>query len=103
VIFGNKTSKDARNYSLPDGTNTPRQLTDLSAEITLSARYTPCPLAALGMLREGDALESYGTGNFAFGYPSIALRACFGGLMDATAGLLYVGNGQYFQPLPADS
>jgi hypothetical protein len=42
------------------------------------------------MLREGDTLETYGSGNFAFGY--------FGGLMDAATGLLYVGDGQYYDP-----
>ena len=80
MIFGNKTSKDAQNYSLSDGTNTPRQLTDLQGEITLSARYTPW----------GDSLELHGTGDFSFGY--------FGGVLDATTGLLYVGNGQYYDP-----
>jgi len=39
------------------------------------------------MLREGDTLETYGTGNFTYGY--------FGGVMDAATGLLYVGYGQY--------
>ena len=29
------------NFSLPDGTNTPRQLSDIDGEITLSTRYTP--------------------------------------------------------------
>ncbi len=76
--IGEKTT--AWNFSLPDGTNTPRQLTDLSGEITLSARYTPW----------GDTLETYGTGNFIYGY--------FGGVLDATTGLLYVGNGQYYDP-----
>jgi len=80
VIFGNKTSKDAQNYSLSDGTNTPRQLTDIQGEITLSASYTPW----------GDSLELHGTGNFSFGY--------LGGVLDATTGLLYVGNGQYYDP-----
>jgi len=32
---------------------------------------------------------------FTLGYPSIALRAGLGGVMDAATGLLYVGNGQY--------
>jgi hypothetical protein len=64
-------------FSLPDGTNTPRQLTDVQGEITLSARYTPW----------GDTLETYGTGNFSYDY--------LGGLLDAATGLLYVGNGQY--------
>lgn len=76
--IGEKTT--AWNYSLPDGTNTPRQLTDVQGEITLSARYTPW----------GDSLELYGTGNFSFGY--------FGGVLDAATGLLYVGDGQYYDP-----
>ena len=67
-------------FVLPDGANTPRQLSDLTGEITLSARYTPW----------GDALDTYGTGDFTFGY--------FGGVMDAATGLLYVGNGQYYDP-----
>jgi len=70
----------AWSYSLPDGTNTPRQLTNSNGEITLSSRYTPW----------GDTLETYGTGNFSFGY--------LGGVLDATTGLLYVGNGQYYDP-----
>jgi RHS repeat-associated protein len=35
-------------------------------------------------------LETYGTGNLAFGY--------YGGVMDAATGLLYVGNGKYYDP-----
>ena len=31
---------NAWNFSLPDGINIPRQLSDLSGEITLSARYS---------------------------------------------------------------
>jgi RHS repeat-associated protein len=67
-------------YSLPDGTNTPRQLTNEVGEITLAGSYTPW----------GNSLEYTGTGNFTFGY--------FGGVMDAATGLLYVGNGQYYDP-----
>jgi len=67
-------------YSLPDGTNTPRQLTNGNGEITLAGRYTPW----------GDSLEYVGAGNFTFGY--------FGGLMDSATSLLYVGNGQYYDP-----
>lgn len=67
-------------YSLPDGTGTPRQLTDGTGDITLSGRYTPW----------GDSLEYAGAGNFTFGY--------FGGMMDAATGLFYVGNGQYYDP-----
>ena len=71
---------NAWSYSLPDGTNTPRQLSDLSGDITLSARYTPW----------GDTLDSFGTGNFTFGY--------LGGVLDGATGLLYVGNGQFYDP-----
>ena len=70
----------AWSYSLPDGTNTPRQLSDLSGEITLSARYTPW----------GDTLDTFGTSGFTFGY--------LGGVLDTATGLLYVGNGQYYDP-----
>jgi hypothetical protein len=55
-------------------------LTDADGEVTLAARFTPW----------GDSLESYGAGNPTFGY--------FGGLMDAVTGLLYVDNGQYYDP-----
>jgi RHS repeat-associated protein len=51
-----------------------------SGTVTISSSYTPW----------GDTLEYQGQGNFAFGY--------FGGLMDAATGLLYVGNGQYYDP-----
>jgi RHS repeat-associated protein len=76
--IGEKTSE--WNFSLPDGTNTPRQLSDVTGDITLSARYTPW----------GNSLELHGTGNFSFGY--------LGGVLDATTGLIYVGNGQYYDP-----
>ena len=71
---------NAWSYSLPDGTNTPRQLTNSLAEITLASRYTPW----------GDTLDTYGIGNFTFGY--------LGGVLDATTGLIYVSNGQYYDP-----
>jgi len=77
--IGEKTTDWA--YSLSDGVNTPRQLSNPTGDITLSARYTPW----------GDALDTYGTGNFAFGY--------LGGILDSATGLLYVGNGQYYDPI----
>ena len=77
-IIGEKTTD--WNFSLPDGTNTPRQLSDISGDITLSARYTPW----------GNSLELHGTGNFTFGY--------IGSILDTATGLLYVGNGQYYDP-----
>lgn len=55
-------------------------MTDDTGEVTYSARYTPW----------GDTLDASGTGNLTFGYPSIELRAGFGGLMDVATGLLYV-------------
>jgi YD repeat-containing protein len=77
--IGEKTT--TWNYSLLDGTNTPRQLTAANGDVTLSARYTPCPLRyPSGVLREGGTLELNGTGNFTFGY--------IGGILDAATGLL---------------
>jgi RHS repeat-associated protein len=67
-------------YGLPDGSGTQRQLVDPQGEITLAASYTPW----------GDTLSVTGTGAFTYGY--------FGGIMDTTTGLLYVGNGQYYDP-----
>jgi RHS repeat-associated protein len=71
---------DAWAYGLPDGSGTQRQLVDPAGEITLAASYTPW----------GDALSVSGEGNFTYGY--------FGGVMDTATGLLYVGNGQYYDP-----
>jgi|GEM_PF-2063871 len=71
---------DAWSYSLPDGAGTPRQLTDAAGEVTFAVSYTPW----------GDTLETFGTGRFTQGY--------FGGMMDSATGLLYVGNGQYYDP-----
>lgn len=67
-------------YSLNDGVGSARQLVDENGDITLTGAYTPW----------GDTLEYNGTGNFTFGY--------FGGLMDAATGLIYIGNGQYYDP-----
>jgi len=68
------------NFSLPDGINIPRQLTNTNGEITLASRYTPW----------GDTLELHGTGNFTYGY--------LGGILDVATNLIYIGNGQYFDP-----
>ncbi len=77
-VIAEKTNAWA--YSLPDGMHTPRQLTNPTGGVTLAGRYTPW----------GDILEVYGTGNFTFGYLS--------GIMDLATGLIYVGNGQYYDP-----
>jgi RHS repeat-associated protein len=71
---------DKWTYSLPDGANTPRQLVNAAGEVTLTSSYTPW----------GDTLSVNGTGSFTQGY--------LGGVMDAVTGLLYVGNGQYYDP-----
>jgi RHS repeat-associated protein len=63
-----------------NGANTPRQLTNSTGEVTLVSSYTPW----------GDTLSVAGTGSFTQGY--------FGGVMDTATGLLYVGNGQYYDP-----
>ena len=77
-VIGQQT--DTWAYPLTDGSSTPRQLVDTNATVTLTASYTPW----------GDTLEVNGTGGFTFGY--------LGGIMDAATGLLYVGNGQYYDP-----
>jgi RHS repeat-associated protein len=77
-VVGEQT--DSWAYDLADGTNTPRQLVDAEGAVTFSASYTPW----------GDTLETHGVGNFSFGY--------LGGLMDTSTGLLYMGNGQYYDP-----
>jgi len=64
---------DVWNYGLHDGTNTPRQLTDLLGEVTFAARYTPW----------GDTLETYGGGGFTFSY--------FGSVLDAVTGNVHHG------------
>ena len=77
-MIGEQT--DAWTYSLPDGSNTPRQLLDGTGVVTLTAAYTPW----------GDTLEVNGQGSLTSGY--------FGGMLDAATGLIYVGNGQYYDP-----
>jgi RHS repeat-associated protein len=71
---------DAWSFPIVDGTNTPRQLVNGNGEVTLAVSYTPW----------GDTLAIVGTGGFSYGY--------FGGVMDAATGLIYVGNGQYYDP-----
>ncbi|NOH00462.1 MAG: hypothetical protein HND47_00085 [Chloroflexi bacterium] len=71
---------DEWNYVLSDGVNVPRQLTDNSGLTTLAIRYNPW----------GKPIETSGTGNFDASF--------IGTLIDATTGLIYVGNGQYYDP-----
>lgn len=71
---------DAWSYSLPDGFGMSRQISDAGGAITYATNFTPW----------GEIFESFGQGNITWGY--------FGGLMDTATGLLYVGDGQYYDP-----
>jgi YD repeat-containing protein len=65
-------------YYLADGAGGVRQLTDPEGAVTLTRSFTPW----------GELLEQAGEGNFTWGY--------LGGVLDAATGLVYVGNGQYY-------
>jgi len=67
-------------YILQDGAGSMRQLAKPDGVVALSVSYTPW----------GDTLEVYGTGMLDIGY--------LGGLYDAGTGLIYMGNGQYYDP-----
>ena len=71
---------DAWAYPLIDGSRTARQLVDVAGNVVLASSFTPW----------GDTLSVSGSGSFTTGY--------FGGIMDSATGLLYVGNGQYYDP-----
>jgi len=76
-VIGSQT--DAWSYLLPDGLTSSRQLADANGAITQATAYTPW----------GDTLAVNGA-NLAYGY--------LGGIMDVATGLIYVGNGQYYDP-----
>ncbi len=67
-------------YILQDGAGSMRQLAKPDGAVALSVSYTPW----------GDTLEVYGTGMLDIGY--------LGGVYDAGTGLIYMGNGQYYDP-----
>ena len=67
-------------YYLADGLNNTRLLTDEEGLVFLTRSYTPW----------GEVLEQAGSGELALGY--------LGGVLDAATGLIYVGNGQYYDP-----
>jgi len=67
-------------YYLKDGQATVRQLTDAAGAVTLLRTYDPF----------GQVLTQQGSGNLTWGY--------FGGLLDAATGLIYFGNGLYYDP-----
>ena len=66
---------------MQDGLGSTRQLATHEGVITMSVAYTPW----------GDVLEYYGSGGIDFGY--------LGGMYDDTTGLIYLGSGQYYDPV----
>ncbi|MDX9866155.1 MAG: hypothetical protein RBT34_15235 [Anaerolineaceae bacterium] len=78
-VIGTKT--DNWGYVLQDGLGSTRQLATHEGMIVMSVAYTPW----------GDVLEYYGSGGGDFGY--------LGGMYDDTTGLIYLGGGQYYDPV----
>ncbi len=74
------TLGESWSYILQDGAGSTRQLVDTEGAVQLSISYTPW----------GDTLEVYGSGMLNLGY--------MGGVYDAGTGLIYMGNGQYYDP-----
>ncbi|MBI9051628.1 MAG: hypothetical protein JEZ00_19550 [Anaerolineaceae bacterium] len=74
------TLNESWSYILSDGAGSTRQLVDEEGAVTLSVSYTPW----------GDTMEIYGSGMLNLGY--------LGGVYDAGTGLIYMGNGQYYDP-----
>ena len=74
------TLGESWSYILPDGAGSTRQLVNEEGAVQLSVSYTPW----------GDTLEIYGSGMLNLGY--------LGGVYDAGTGLIYMGNGQYYDP-----
>ncbi|MBI9051626.1 MAG: hypothetical protein JEZ00_19540 [Anaerolineaceae bacterium] len=74
------TLGESWSYILSDGTGSTRQLVDEEGTVNLSVSYTPW----------GDTMEVYGSGMLNLGY--------LGGVYDAGTGLIYMGNGQYYDP-----
>ena len=78
-VIGTKTDNWA--YILQDGLGSTRQLATHEGVILMSVAYTPW----------GDVLEYYGSGGIDFGY--------LGGMYDDATGLIYLGSGQYYDPV----
>jgi len=67
-------------YYLPDGMGNVRQVTDAQGQVAGTRSYTPW----------GEILEQSGQTDLTAGY--------LGGMLDAATGLIYIGNGQYYDP-----
>ena len=72
--------KTGWSYYLRDGLGSVRQVTNAAGGVLVSRSFTPW----------GEVSEQSGSGDITWGY--------FGGLLDAATGLIYVGNGQYYDP-----
>ena len=82
-LYGNEvvgTYNGLWSYILPDGYGSPRQFNSEDGSISLSVSYSPW----------GDTLEIYGSGDMYLGY--------LGEVYDAGTGLIYMGNGVYYDP-----
>jgi hypothetical protein len=78
-VIGTKT--DSWAYVLQDGLGSTRQLATHEGVIAMSVAYTPW----------GGVLAYYGSGGIDFGY--------LGGIYDENTGLIYLGGGQYYDPV----
>ncbi|MDX9865886.1 MAG: hypothetical protein RBT34_13875, partial [Anaerolineaceae bacterium] len=78
-VIGTRT--ESWGYVLQDGLGSTRQLATHEGVIAMSVAYTPW----------GDVLEYYGSGGIDFGY--------LGGMYDDATGLIYLGGGQYYDPV----
>ena len=78
-MIGTKTANWG--YVLQDGLGSTRQLATHEGVIAMSVAYTPW----------GDVLAYYGNGGIDFGY--------LGGVYDENTGLIYMGNGRYYDPV----
>jgi YD repeat-containing protein len=88
-VIGTKTANWG--YVLQDGLGSTRQLATYEGVIAMSVAYTPWPPALrFGDATRGDVLEYYGSGGIDFGY--------LGG-SDENTGLIYLGSGQYYDPV----
>ena len=88
-VIGTKT--DSWAYVLQDGLGSTRQLATHEGVIAMSVAYTPWPPPLrFGDAPRGDVLAYYGSGGIDFGY--------LGG-SDENTGLIYLGSGQYYDPV----
>ena len=81
LIAGLGENQGAWSYYLANASNVVHQVTDAQEMVTLMRSFTPW----------GELLKQNGTDNLTWGY--------LGGVLNAATGLIYVGNGQYYDPM----